>query len=37
MKIIDSNIKNFYTELDRIIDKRKAVDKPTLRTVDKIS
>jgi histidinol dehydrogenase len=36
MKTIDSNKKNFYTELDKIINKRKILDKPTLRTVDKI-
>ena len=36
MKILNSKDKNFDTELDKIINKRKIVDKSTLRTVDKI-
>ena len=36
MKILDSNKKNFYKELDKIINKRKTIDKSTLRTVEKI-
>ena len=36
MRIIESNKKNFYTELDKIINKRKTLDKPTLKLVDKI-
>ena len=36
MKILDSNKKNFYKELDKIINKRKAIDKSTLRKVEKI-
>jgi len=36
MKILDSNKKNFYFELDKIINKRKTVDRSTLRTVQKI-
>ena len=36
MKILDSNKKNFYKELDKIINKRKTIDKSTLRIVEKI-
>ena len=36
MKILDSNKKNFYKELDKIINKRKTIDKSTLRKVEKI-
>ena len=36
MKILNGNSKNFYTELDKIINKRKIVDKSTLKTVEKI-
>ena len=36
MKILDGNKKNFYNELDKIINKRKTIDRPTLRTVEKI-
>ena len=36
MKILDSNNKNFYPELDKIIDKRKTINKSTLKTVEKI-
>ena len=36
MKILNSNSKNFYSELDKIINKRKIVNKSTLRTVEKI-
>ncbi len=36
MKILDSNKKNFYNELDKILDERKVVDKSTLRIVEKI-
>ena len=36
MKILDSNRKNFYKDLDKIINKRKTIDKSTLRTVEKI-
>ena len=36
MKILDSNQKNFYKELDKIINKRKTINKSTLRTVEKI-
>ncbi len=36
MKILDSNKKNFYKELDKIINKRKNIDISTLRTVEKI-
>ncbi len=36
MKILDSNKKNFYKELDKIINKRKTIDRTTLRTVEKI-
>ena len=36
MRIIESNKKNFYTELDKIINKRKTLDKPTLKLVDRI-
>ncbi len=36
MIILDSNKKNFFKELDKIINKRKIVDKNTLQTVEKI-
>ena len=36
MKILDSNKKNFYNELNKILDKRKAVDRSTLKIVEKI-
>ena len=36
MKILKSYQKNFYTELDKIVNKRKKVDKSTLRKVEKI-
>ena len=36
MKFLDSNKKNFYIKLDKIINKRKAVDRSILRTVEKI-
>ena len=36
MKFLDSNKKNFYIKLDKIIYKRKAVDRSILRTVEKI-
>jgi len=36
MKILSSNNKNFYNELDKILDRRKVVDRTTLKTVEKI-
>ena len=36
MKILNSNSNNFYNELDKIIDKRKTIDKITLKSVEKI-
>ena len=36
MKILDSNKKNFYTELDKIINRRKNIDKKTLIKVESI-
>jgi histidinol dehydrogenase len=36
MKIIDSSKKNFYKKLDKVINKRKIVDKLTLKIVEKI-
>ena len=36
MKILNSNSKNFYTELDKVINRRKRIDKNTLKTVEKI-
>ncbi len=36
MKILDSSKKNFYKELDKIINNRKTIDRSTLRTVEKI-
>ncbi len=36
MRILDSNKKNFYNELDKIINKRKIIDRNTLRIVEKI-
>ena len=34
MKILNSNNKNFYNELDKILDKEKVVDRTTLKTVE---
>ena len=36
MKIINNNKKNFYRELDKTINKRKIVDKASLKAVEKI-
>ena len=36
MRILNSNNKNFYNELDKILDRRKVVDRTTLKTVEKI-
>ena len=36
MKILDSNNKNFYSELDKIIDKRKNINKSFFKKVEKI-
>ena len=36
MRILNSNNKNFYNELDKVLDRRKVVDKTTLKTVEKI-
>tara|TARA_B100000963_G_scaffold281916_1_gene250484 strand:+ start:450 stop:1727 length:1278 start_codon:yes stop_codon:yes gene_type:complete len=36
MKILSRNNKNFYNELDKILDRRKVVDRTTLKTVEKI-
>ena len=36
MKILSSNNKNFYNELDKILGRRKVVDRTTLKTVEKI-
>ena len=36
MKILDSNKKNFYVELDKIINRRKEIDRSTLKNVEKI-
>jgi len=36
MKILDSRKIFFYNELDKILDRRKVVDKSTLKTVEKI-
>ena len=36
IKILDSNKKNFYSQLDNILNKRKIIDETTLRTVKKI-
>ena len=36
MKTLDSNKKNFYNELDKIINRRKAIDRSTLKNVEKI-
>ena len=36
MKILSSNNKNFYNELDKILDRRKVVDRTTLKIVEKI-
>ena len=32
MKILSSNNKNFYNELDKILDRRKVVDRTTLKS-----
>ena len=36
MKILKSKNKNFYNELDKILCRRKVVDRTTLKTVEKI-
>ena len=36
MKILSSNNKNFYNELDKILDRRKVDDRTTLKIVEKI-
>ena len=36
MKILNCNDKNFYNELDKILDRRKVVDRSTLKIVEKI-
>ena len=36
MKILNSNSKNFYSELEKIINKRKVINKSNLKTVEKI-
>ena len=36
MKILDSSKKNFYNELNKILDKRKTVDRSTFKIVEKI-
>ncbi len=36
IKILDSNKKNFYSQLDNILNKRKIIDESTLSTVKKI-
>ena len=36
MKILNSNNKNFYSELDKIINKRKKVNKSNLKIVENI-
>ena len=36
MKILNSENNNFYSELDKIINKRNKIDKATLKTVEKI-
>ena len=36
MKILDSSKENFYNELDKILERRKVVDRSTLKIVDKI-
>ena len=36
MKILNSNNKDFYFELDKIINKRKTIDRSTLRKIEKI-
>ena len=36
MRILNSNNKNFYNELDKILDRRKVVDRTTLKIVEKI-
>ena len=36
MRILNINNKNFYNELDKILDRRKVVDRTTLKIVEKI-
>ena len=36
MKILNSNSKNFYSELDKIINKRKVINKSNLKIAEKI-
>ena len=36
MRILDSNKKNFYTKLNKIINKRKNINKSNFKTVEKI-
>ena len=36
MKILNSQNNNFYSQLDKIINKRKQINKSTLKTVEKI-
>ena len=36
MKILDSNKKDFYNKLDKILNRRKVVDRSTLRIIEKI-
>ena len=36
MKILDSRKNFFYSELDKVLDRRKVVDKSTLKTVERI-
>ena len=36
MKILNSDNKNFYSELDKIINKRRQIDKSNFKTVEKI-
>ncbi len=36
MRILNSNNNNFYNELDKILDRRKVVDRTTLKIVEKI-
>ena len=36
MKILNSKSKNFYSELDKILNKRKVINKSNLKTVEKI-
>ena len=36
MKILNSNDRNFYSELNKIINKRKKINKSNFKTVEKI-